>query len=323
VQETTAGTAEPVGRAEGSPRPRVSVVLPVLNAAPHLPGLDRALRSQRPFPPDEVIVVDSGSSDGTPELAAALPGVTVLPIADFSHGRARNLGARAASGEIVVFLSQDALPADANWLASLLEPFADERVAAAYSRQVPRPGANPMEQYFLLTHFPPGDAVARRGDSGEPLSLSAVFFSNVSSAVRRSALLAHPFDEELIMSEDQQLSRDLLSAGLQVVYRPSSVVLHSHDYTLATVFRRYFDSIYSLTVIFRAHTVSTSVGMGVRYVLDEAVYMVRRHPLWLPYYCLYFAAKSLGALLGHFAESLPLPLARAFSLHRYHWDRAR
>lgn len=312
-----------MGAREQGSRPRVSVVIPTLNAAPHLPALHRALRSQLPAPPDETIVVDSGSSDGTLQIAASLPGVTVLRIEDFTHGRSRNQGARAASGEIVVFLSQDALPADEGWLANLLQPFADPRVAAAYSRQVPRPDANPMEQYFLLTHFPPGGEVSRTGGEGAPLTLATVFFSNVSSAVRRSALLEHPFDEELIMSEDQQLSRDLLGAGFQVVYRPASVVLHSHNYTLATVFRRYFDSIYSLTVIFRGHTVSTSVGMGVRYVLAEVAYMVRNHPLWLPYYCLYFAAKSLGALAGHLAEALPRPLARAFSFHRYHWDRLR
>jgi rhamnosyltransferase len=303
---------------EQTARPPVSVVIPVLNAAPYLPDLFSAFARQSPRPPDEVILVESGSTDGTAALAAGRPGVRVVPIERFSHGRSRNLGARAAAGDIVVFLSQDALPADERWLAELVEAFEDPQVAAAYSRQVPRPDANPMERHFLETRFPPGAAIARAGGDGE-LSLEQVFFSNVSSAVRRAALLAHPFDEELIMSEDQQLSRDLLAAGFGVVYRPSSVVLHSHNYTLGVVFRRYFDSVYSLTVIFRGHTVSTSLGMGMRYALEEIGYMVRRHPRWLPYYALYFAAKSLGTLFGHAAEALPRPLARAFSLHRYHW----
>ncbi|HWR98365.1 MAG TPA: glycosyltransferase family 2 protein [Candidatus Methanoperedens sp.] len=302
--------------------PRVSVVIPVLNAEPYLPALLAAFAGQSPRPPDEVIIVDSGSTDGTAALAAGAPGVRFFRTERFSHGRARNEGARAAGGDVVVFLSQDALPADGRWLAELLVPFSDPRVAAAYSRQVPRPGANPMERHFLEDRFPAGEPVARAGGAGE-LSLEQVFFSNVSSAVRRETLLAHPFDEELIMSEDQQLSRDLLAAGLQVVYRPSSAVLHSHNYTLWSVFRRYFDSVYSLTVIFRGHTVSTSLGMGARYAFAELAYMLRRHPLWLPYYSLYFAAKSLGTLFGHVAEALPRPVARALSFHRYHWDARR
>ncbi|HEY5999912.1 MAG TPA: glycosyltransferase [bacterium] len=299
--------------------PSASVVIPVLNAAPYLPALLEAFARQAPRPPLEVILVDSGSTDGTAALAAGRPGVRVIPIERFTHGRSRNLGARAAAGEVVVFLSQDALPADERWLAELLAPFADGRVAAAYSRQIARDDANPMERHFLETRFPPGEPIARVAGPGES-SLEQVFFSNVSSAVRREALLEHPFDEELIMSEDQQLSRDLLAAGFRVVYRPSSAVLHSHNYTLGSVFRRYFDSVYSLTVIFRGHTVSTSLGMGLRYALAEVWYMVRHHPLWLPYYALYFAAKSLGTLFGHAAEALPRPIARACSFHRYHWD---
>lgn len=297
-----------------------SVVIPVLNAAAYLPALFAAFKRQVPRPPDEVILADSGSTDRTLELAAAEPGIRLVRVERFTHGRSRNLGAQAARGTVVVFLSQDALPADEHWLAQLLEPFADPRIAAAYSRQVPRPDANPMERHFLETRFPPGGPLERGGGDPAQLSLESVFFSNVSSAVRRESLLRHPFDEELIMSEDQQLSRDLLSAGLGVVYRPSSVVLHSHNYTLGSVFRRYFDSVYSLTVIFRGHTVGTSLGMGVRYALDELLYMVRRHPLWLPYYGLYFAAKSLGTLAGHAAERLPRPVARLMSFHRYHWD---
>jgi rhamnosyltransferase len=245
-----------------------------------------------------------------------------VPIPDFSHGRSRNLGARESRGEFVAMLSQDALPADRAWLRNLLAPFADPAVAATYSRQVPRDDASPMERYFLLTHFPPGPAARREARPGAALRLADVFFSNVSSAVRRSALLAHPFDEALIMSEDQQLSRDLLQAGYAVAYAPESIVVHSHRYSLRTCFRRYFDSVYSLTVVFPAHGVGVSAGMGLRYLGGEAMFVARTAPLWLPYYALYTFAKTAGTLAGHFAERMPRWLLKRLSLHSYHWNAA-
>ena len=300
--------------------PRVSVVIPVLNAERHLPELLPLLLAQRPRPPDEIVLVDSMSTDRTREIGLSFPGVAVVPIPNFSHGRGRNLGVRTATGDVVVLLTQDARPADEHWLERLLAPLAEPEVAAAYSRQVPYPGASPMERFFLLTRFPPGPPVRRRRQGHAPLGLEDVFFSNVSAAVKRGLLLRHPFDESLIMSEDQQLSRDLLLAGHTVVYQPESVVVHSHRYSLATCFRRYFDSVYSLTVLFPAHGVGTSASMGLRYLGREAAYVARRAPHWLPYYALYTAAKTLGTIAGHFAERMPPWLLRRLSLHRYHWQ---
>ena len=280
---------------------RVSVVIPVLNAAPWLPALRRALAAQRPAPPTEILLVDSGSADGTASLAAGWPGTRVVPLARFSHGRARNVGAREASGEVVVFLTQDALPADERWLGALLEPLADPGIAAVCSRQVPRPEAPPTERFFLAYHFPPGAPVVRRADPARRRGdwmLADVFFSNVSAAIRRDVLLRHPFDETIIMSEDQQLARDLLAAGLAVAYQPQSVVIHSHRYSLGTAFRRYFDSVYSLRQIFPAHDLRASAALGRRYVRQEARYIACRHPALLPYYALYTLSKTAGALAG-------------------------
>lgn len=301
--------------------PPVSVVIPVLNAAPFLPSLLAALLSQKPAPPLEIILVDSNSTDRTREEAAACPIATVVPIGDFSHGRSRNLGGALASGEIVAFLSQDAQPGDESWLARLVAPFSDPTVAATYSRQIPRADASPMECFFLLSRFPPGEPIRREAGAGEPLSLEKVFFSNVSSAVRRAVLTRHPFDEELIMSEDQQFSRDLIAAGHAVVYQPASVVVHSHRYTLVEAFRRYFDSVYSLRKVFTNHSVETSAALGMRYLLREIGFMVRRHPLWLPYYFLYTATKTAATLTAHIGDHLPGWVLRRISLHRYYWRR--
>jgi rhamnosyltransferase len=298
----------------------VSVVIPVLNAGRYLPDLLPAIFNQKPVAPDEVVLVDSNSTDNTREFAATFDRVRVIPIAKFSHGGSRNLGAYEARGEFIVFLSQDAQPRGTDWLEKLLIPFEDPQVAATYSRQVPYPDANPMERYFLQTHFPPGLAVRRGKQGHRPLELHDVFLSNVSAAYRRKALMDHPFDEELIMSEDQQISRDLLNAGYAVVYQPASVVTHSHNYTLNVIFRRYFDSVYSLTKVFPRHDMGTSASMGFSYLGREVVHMLTQHPLWFPYYACYMVAKTTGTLAGHFAEKMPRAWARRCSMHRYHWS---
>jgi len=300
--------------------PAVSVVIPTLNAAPFLPRLLEQIFSQEPPVPVEVVLVDSMSTDGTRDLALSDPRVRVVTIADFTHGRARNLGAREAKGDLLVLLTQDALPADRRWLAALLEPFADPRVVASYSRQVPHPDANPMERFFLAKRFPAGPPVRREKRGPAPLQLEDVFFSNVSAAIRRETLLRYPFDEELIMSEDQQFSRDVIAAGYAVVYQPESVVRHSHNYSLSICFRRYFDSVYSLRLLFPRHGLGTTASMGTGYVAQEVRYMVRNHPLSLPHYVMYNLAKISGAFAAHFAERLPRSLLRRLSLHRYHWD---
>jgi len=300
---------------------RVSLVIPVLNAEAFLPTLLERIEAQRPEPPDEIILVDSGSRDRTGALVRACPRVKLLPIARFTHGGARNLGARAATREIVVFMTQDALPMNTEWLARLVECFRDPAVAAVYSRQVPREDAKPMERFYLECNFPPGAPVRRQKQANRPLRHADVFFSNVSSVVRRDVLLLHPFDETLIMSEDQQLCRDLLTAGYTVVYQPASVVIHSHNYPLSTVFRRYFDSIYAITRIVSGHNVADTAGAGVRYSWREAGFIARKHPVYLPYYLAYLAAKTAGILAGHAARFLPRAWARQFSLHRYHWNQ--
>ena len=300
--------------------PTVSVVIPTLNAAPFLPRLFEAIFEQEPTTPMEVVLVDSLSTDATRGIAASDPRVRVVPIPNFAHGRARNLGAREARGEIVVLLTQDALPADRRWLSALLAPFDDPHVVAAYSRQVPDPDANPMERFFLAKRFPAGPPARREKRGTAPLQLEDVFFSNVSAAIRRETLLRHPFDEELIMSEDQQFSRDVIAAGHVVAYQPESVVRHSHNYSLPICFRRYFDSVYSLRLLFPRHGLGTTASMGASYLAEEVRHMVRNHPLSLPYYFLYNLAKIGGSLAAHVADRLPRRVVRAMSLHRYHWE---
>ncbi|MGI6087956.1 MAG: glycosyltransferase family 2 protein [Kiritimatiellia bacterium] len=300
-----------------------SVIIPIINAATLLPDLLDRLESQQPAPPAEIILVDSGSTDNPQEIVKQHERARIIPIEKFSHGRSRNLGAQAASGEFVVLMTQDALPHDNQWLAALLAPLADPAVAAAFSRQIPRADAPPTEKFFLNYHFPPGAQRRQQaGDNATPAFARTVFFSNVSAVIRRECLLQHPFDETLIMSEDQQVARDLLAAGYAIVYEPASAVIHSHRYSLNIAFRRYFDSVYSLTKIFPQHDMHASASLGLSYLRKEVGFILRRYPWYLPYYLLYTIAKTGGTIAGHYAERLPRRLTRLCSLHRYHWDDA-
>ncbi len=295
----------------------ISVIIPTLNAAQYLPDLIPAILHQSKVLLAEIIIVDSMSSDNTVAIAKAFKKTKIVPINKFSHGRARNLGVRSATGDTIALLSQDALPKDSQWLIRLVEPLRKPGVAATYSRQLPREDANPMERFFLHIHFP-AEAISRR--KRENLTFEDVFFSNVSAAFKRNIMLQFPFDEELIMSEDQQFARDVLQAGYELVYTPESMVWHSHTYSLCSVFKRYFDSVYSLTRLFGNHDLKKSIAIGRRYLVREAVHMLVTYPLWLPYYVLYCAAKASATIAAHYADMLPRSLVRKISLHAYYWE---
>jgi rhamnosyltransferase len=298
-----------------------SIVIPTLNPGKNLLSLFNALLIQKPFPPQELVIIDSGSSDNCIERIQNNKEIKVkiVKISHFSHSAARNLGVKEASGEIIVLMTQDALPYNENWLYNMLMHFSDQKVAAVFSRQVPYKNAPPTEQFFLNYHFPDGATVRRSKPANGELNFSNVFFSNVSAAIRRALLLKYPFDESLIMSEDQQIARDFLNAGYDIIYEPSSIVQHSHNYTLITAFRRYFDSVYSLSKIFNKHNVQVSARIGIRYLKQEFAFIAKKHPLYLPYYLLYTLAKASGTFTGHYAEKMPLWLVRKLSLHSYHW----
>jgi rhamnosyltransferase len=302
---------------------QVSIVIPTLNAGRYLPKLLHAFQKQDFAGEWELVVVDSSSDDDTREQLAAYASARVVQITkeSFTHGYARNLGVRESKGEFVVFVSQDALPNDSTWLSSLVSPYERASVGATFSRQVPYPGANPIERTFIDYWFPDRRIVTpgRREDPAEEIRFLDVFFSNVSSSARREVVLRHPFLENIIMSEDQQFARDIVRHGHDIVYTPESVVLHSHDYSLREIFQRYFDSAYSLTDIFD-HRMGESLKAGRRYLPHECKTVVRMYPLWIPYYLVYFLTKGLAVFAGHFAKHMPRKLARACSMHKRYWD---
>lgn len=298
------------------------MVLLTRNAGPRFEEVLDRLQACRGIERAEILVIDSGSSDATPEIAARYPNVrlTRIPPEEFGHGRTRNLGASMARGETLVFLVQDATPAGPELLECLVAPLvARPEVAAVYGRQVARPEASPVEAEFLRQVYPETAVERRLEAGGEPVRLASVFFSNVCSALRRSVWERFPFDESLIMSEDQRWARDVLSAGMRVAYQPSAVVLHSHDYGPKKLFQRNFDSGYSLRGITQDTAVSL-IRYETRFLASACLGLWRRgQGRWIPRLLGDEIARSLGFALGRSAHRLPSGLRRRLSLHKGYW----
>jgi rhamnosyltransferase len=304
----------------------ISVVIPTKDGGQDLVRCLEAISRQEVEDEVEVVVVDSGSRDGSPDRARGLGAVVVdIPSSSFTHGGARNLGAERARGDVVVFTSQDAEAADERWLAHLVAPLESVTVAGVYGRQIANDDARPPERYFLDFLYGPEPRSQRLAASSD-LTYEATLFSNVSSAMRKTVWQAYPFADDVLMSEDQEWSRRVLLAGLELVYEPRSVVRHSHAYSVAGAFRRFFDSGASADRAYLSDDRTSRRALrraARRYAVGELHWLWRTgQRRWLPYAAAYELAKFAGLQLGVRHRRLPRSLTRRLSALPAHWDRS-
>jgi rhamnosyltransferase len=203
----------------------ITLVVRTYNAMSYWPDLLAAIGKQD-LSPDELLVVDSESTDGTQQAVKA-SGARMVTISqdDFTHARSTNLAFETAKGDIVAMLSQDALPADSRWLTNLVAPLNNSQVAAVFGRQVPRPRCFPLEAWELEASYP----------ATKP---SRIPYSNVNSAARKKRWEEIPFDETVLIAEDRFWARKIQEAGYSVEYEPQAKVIHSHDYSFRQAYTR-------------------------------------------------------------------------------------
>jgi rhamnosyltransferase len=305
----------------------ISVVIPVKNGGSDLVRCLEAIARQRVDDAVEVVVVDSGSQDGSAGRARSFGArVHEIPPTEFHHGRTRNLGARLAGGDVLVFTSQDAYAASESWLADLTAPLRnDHSLAGAYGRQLPHDDATPPERYFLDFLYGPRPRVQRL-EREETLTFEVTLFSNVNSAIPRRAWETYPFSEYIVMSEDQEWSRRVLLAGLAVAYVPEAAVHHSHAYSLTGALRRFFDSGVSAERSYVAGGGSKAAlwEAAIRYARGEVSWLwdsgQRR---WIPYAAVYELAKFAGLQLGRRHRLLPNPIKVRLSQYPEYWGSSR
>lgn len=219
-------------------QPLVSLVIPTLNAGARFGEVLSTLRSQRIPGGLEIVIIDSGSRDGTLELARAA-GARILTIArrSFHHSRTRNQAIAETRAEMVVLTVQDALPKDDGWLARLIGPLAaDPGVAGSYGLQSAPPTASfvtrTQSAAWCESH---GEATIK--SLADPhlfwvmtpeQRLELVRFDNVTSCLRRSVWESLPLPD-YAYGEDMGWAKDALLAGHRLAFVPDAQVWHSHE----------------------------------------------------------------------------------------------
>jgi rhamnosyltransferase len=305
----------------------ISVVIPVKNGGDDLVRCLDALARQRVADEVEVVVVDSGSTDGSIEVARERGArVHEIPPQEFNHGATRNLGAELARGDVLVFISQDAEPLGEEWLARLVAPLSDDdRIAGAYGRQLAREDAVPPERYFLDFLYGPSPRTQQIADASQ-ISMESTLFSNANSAMRRTLWNRFRFADDIIMSEDQDWSRRVLLDGWRIAYQPDAVVRHSHPYTIGSAFRRFFDSGVSADRAYLAAERSNRAlrSAALRYLRGELGWLARSgQARWIPYASVYELAKLAGLVLGARHRRLPLWLKLRCTMNPSYWTGDR
>ncbi len=176
-------------------------------------------------------MVDSGSTDGTQAIVRSFATSLIqITAEDFTYGYALNVGVANVDADIVATLSAHSLPADADWLRNLVEPFRTARVAGVYGRQIPRSNATVLERLGMRLTGVLSDTP--RVLEQRPL------FSNANGAFRRSLWLEHPFDERVGGAEDIAWVRTMQERGYVIAYQPTAGVYHSHGEPVVRHLRR-------------------------------------------------------------------------------------
>lgn len=247
-------------------------MIPVYNGSAKLKGTLAAIRSQQSDYSYEIIVIDSGSTDDSVEICRAA-GAVVYEISkdEFGHGKTRNLGASKGTGEFIIFLTQDAMPASVKWLDSFIDAMkSEESAAGAFGRHLAYPESNLPDRQMLEEHFarfmrPDDNGGVELHDSYSVFTLNdrnrdlyenesayrqyIGFYSDNSSCMRRSVWEKIPYPD-VDFAEDQAWAAKILKEGYSKLYVPGAVVYHSHDYTMREYRKRYYEDYAS---VYRIH----------------------------------------------------------------------
>ena len=299
----------------------VDVLIPVYRPDGKLTELLKRLKTQN-YPIHRVILMNTEEKHFPAELTGIWDRVEVYHLAkeEFDHGGTRDRGVRMSTADLVVCMTQDAMPADETLIEELVKPFDDPEVWAAYARQLPNEDCREVEKYTRSFNYPEQSMVKTKEDL-DRLGIKTFFCSNVCAAWRREKYLElGGFVKHTIFNEDMILAGTMIKQGGKIAYCAKAKVIHSHNYSAFQQFHRNFDLAVSQTMYPEVFGGIRSESEGIKLVKKSLSYCIKIGKPWLMIQVVtQSAGKFLGYKMGQQYKSLPMWLILRCTMSPSFW----
>ena len=299
----------------------VDVLIPVYRPDGKLTELLKRLKMQN-YPIHRVILMNTEEKHFPTELTGIWDRVEVYHLAkeEFDHGGTRDRGVRMSTADLVLCMTQDAMPADETLIEELVKPFDDPEVWAAYARQLPNEDCREVEKYTRSFNYPEQSMVKTK-ENLDRLGIKTFFCSNVCAAWRREKYLElGGFVKHTIFNEDMILAGTMIKQGGKIAYCAKAKVIHSHNYSAFQQFHRNFDLAVSQTMYPEVFGGIRSESEGIKLVKKSLSYCIKIGKPWLMIQVVtQSAGKLLGYKMGQRYRSLPMWLILRCTMSPSFW----
>ena len=304
---------------------KIDVIIPTYKPGKEFEKLIGRLQKQE-YPIHKIIIINTRTDIFPDELDRSNYEIEITHIEpdQFDHGGTRNMGAGMSDADIVVYMTQDAIPVDEKLIGTFAKIFEENQdIGIAYGRQLPREECNIIERYTRRFNYPEKSLIKTKEELPK-LGIKTFFCSDVCAAYRRNYLLsAGGFEDPTIFNEDMIFAGKRIYAGDKVAYVAEAKVIHSHNYTGRQQFHRNFDLAVSQTQHPEVFEEVPSEGEGIRMVKATAKYLVRNGYPWKVFMLVYQSGcKYIGYFLGKRYEKLPMWLILKCTSSRKYWKNS-
>lgn len=303
---------------------KVNLFIPTLNAGKIWKEVLTGVKMQG-FPISKIIIIDSGSTDGTLELSKYLnPSLIQVNKHDFDHGGTRQLAVeKFPDADIFIFLTQDAILASPDAIKIMVEALAENpKLGMVYGRQLPHKDAKVLEAHARLFNYPPDSKVKTLKDA-DRYGIKTISCSNSFAAYRKTAFFeVNGFPFGSILGEDVLIAGKMLLNGWEMAYLGEAKVYHSHDYSALEEFKRYFDiGVFHANNIWIFENFGRAEGEGFKFLQSEMAYVLKKNPFLILKSALATLSKWLGYKLGLNYRLIPSHLRKKLSMTKAYWEK--
>ena len=301
---------------------KADVIIPVYKPDQRLHALLERLRKQT-VQPGKILLMNTEERYFDPGICEGIAGVEVhhVPKAQFDHGGTRHQAVQYSDADILVFMTQDAMPKDRHLLEELIRPLTEGKASVSYARQLPAPDCRELERYTRAFNYPPQSCIKSAEDL-EWLGIKTFFCSNVCAAyLRRDYDAMGGFIRKTIFNEDMIMAGRMIQSGKRIAYTAQARVVHSHNYTGSMQFHRNFDLAVSQADHPEIFSGISSQKEGIRLVKETALHFLRTGKPWLiGELIIKSGCKFLGYRLGKNYRKLPKKVIKYCTMNPSYWD---